>query len=223
MSEMVLVATPARLSTPAVLLERASVLAARLTYQPRARALYLNEQADGGGKYRPNAVARNELIARFLRPEHDWVLWVDVDIIEYPADLVERLMTIARRHAGEKWPAIVAPMVWMERVGEGDVSLSTGGWFYDIGGFVALDGQQADFHAGPQGHDAEQEMASVGCVYLAPAGLYRQGLGYRPAGDEVEHLSFMRAARAAGATVIATRGVEVRHAYLPKYGARWNG
>ena len=223
MREMVLVATPARLSTPELLMERAAVLAARLTYQPRTRALYLNEQSEGQGKYWPNAVARNTLIARFLRPEHDWVLWVDVDIIDYPADLVERLMTVARRHAGETWPAIVAPMVWMERVGEGAVSLSTGGWFYDIGGFVALDGRHADFHAGPQGHDAEQELASVGCVYLAPAGLYRQGLRYRPDGDEVEHLSFMKAARGAGAKVIATRGIEVRHAYLPKYGERWHG
>ena len=222
MSEIVLVATPARAGTPEALLERATVLAAQLTYRPRERALYLNAPTACDGKYQPNAVARNELLGRYLRPEYAWVLWVDVDIIDYPADLIERLMTIARRHAGD-FPAIVAPMVWMERVGEGEVGFATGGWFYDIGGFVALDGRHADFERGPQGSDAEQEMASVGCVYLVPAGLYRRGIRYRPAGDEVEHLSFMTAAREAGAKVIATRGVEVRHAYLPKYGERWHG
>lgn len=37
------------------------------------------------------ARARNQLLFRALRDE-DWVLWVDVDVIEYPPDLVERLL-----------------------------------------------------------------------------------------------------------------------------------
>ena len=68
MSGMVLVATPARLDTPRVFLARAEELAERLTYAPRQRVLYLNEQQPGGGKYGPNAAARNQLVDRFLRP-----------------------------------------------------------------------------------------------------------------------------------------------------------
>jgi len=37
------------------------------------------------------AKSRNHLLFRALRDE-DWVLWLDVDIIEYPADIVERLL-----------------------------------------------------------------------------------------------------------------------------------
>lgn len=220
MSGMVLVATPARLDTPRVFLARAEELAERLTYAPRQRVLYLNEQQPGGGKYGPNAAARNQLVERFLRPWHEWVLWVDVDILEYPADLIERLMAVANRWDHGQG-AIAAPMVWMERVGEGPVGIPTGGWFYDIGGFVGLDGEHADFETGPKG-GAEVELASVGCVYLMPAWVFRDGMRYRPRGDEVEHLSLMRAARETGVRVVASRGVEVTHAYLPKYGEGWH-
>jgi hypothetical protein len=37
------------------------------------------------------AKARNHLLFRALTDEH-WVLWIDVDVIEYPADIIERLL-----------------------------------------------------------------------------------------------------------------------------------
>jgi len=37
------------------------------------------------------ARARNQLLFRALRDE-DWVLWLDVDVIAYPVDLIERLL-----------------------------------------------------------------------------------------------------------------------------------
>jgi hypothetical protein len=37
------------------------------------------------------ARARNHLLFRTLE-DHDWVLWLDVDVIEYPADIVEILL-----------------------------------------------------------------------------------------------------------------------------------
>ena len=37
------------------------------------------------------ARARNQLLFRALRDE-DWVLWLDVDVVDYPADLIERLI-----------------------------------------------------------------------------------------------------------------------------------
>jgi hypothetical protein len=41
------------------------------------------------------ARARNQLLFRALRDE-DFVLWLDVDVIEYPADLIERLLETGR-------------------------------------------------------------------------------------------------------------------------------
>jgi Anp1 len=39
------------------------------------------------------ARARNHLLFRALR-EHDWVLWLDVDVVEYPSDILQRLIAL---------------------------------------------------------------------------------------------------------------------------------
>lgn len=41
------------------------------------------------------AKSRNHLLFRALDDE-DWVLWLDVDVVEYPADIVERLLATGR-------------------------------------------------------------------------------------------------------------------------------
>ena len=41
------------------------------------------------------AKARNHLLFRALE-EQDWVLWLDVDVIDYPPDLIERLLATGR-------------------------------------------------------------------------------------------------------------------------------
>lgn len=41
------------------------------------------------------AKARNHLLFHALE-EHDWVLWLDVDVIEYPSDLIQRLIATGR-------------------------------------------------------------------------------------------------------------------------------
>ena len=55
------------------------------------------------------ARARNQLLFRALR-EEDWVLWIDIDVIEYPADIIQRLLApgvdiihphCVRRYGGE--------------------------------------------------------------------------------------------------------------------------
>ena len=37
------------------------------------------------------ATIRNIVIHEYLRPEHEYVLWLDADVVRYPADLVKRL------------------------------------------------------------------------------------------------------------------------------------
>jgi len=41
------------------------------------------------------AKSRNHLLARALGDD-EWVLWVDVDVVEYPADIVERLLATGK-------------------------------------------------------------------------------------------------------------------------------
>lgn len=41
------------------------------------------------------AKSRNHLLFRALDDE-DWVLWLDVDVVEYPADIIERLLATGR-------------------------------------------------------------------------------------------------------------------------------
>lgn len=221
MADLVLVATPARTRTPEKLVERCEELVRGLSYGALEWRLYPNEQAPGPGKYSPNARARNELIELYLRDEHRWVLWWDVDVIEAPVDLVERLMGIAWE-VDPMNGGIVAPMVYVEQRRPGPVNLHNGGWFYDTGGYMTAEGVFADAGAGLPGDEELVEMASVGCVYLAPAALYRAGGRYRPVGDEVEHLSFCREARRMGARIVAARSLRVTHAYLPEWGESWH-
>jgi peptide chain release factor subunit 1 len=41
------------------------------------------------------ARSRNQLLFRALRDE-EWVLWIDVDVIDYPPDIIERLLSFKR-------------------------------------------------------------------------------------------------------------------------------
>ena len=41
------------------------------------------------------ARSRNHLLFRALHDE-DWVMWLDVDVIEYPPDLIQRLLSVGR-------------------------------------------------------------------------------------------------------------------------------
>lgn len=201
---LVLIAQPVREGTPTALLRRADALVLTLTWPDFEHVQWLNRPVQTVEKYGSHARARNTFIELFLEPEHDYVLWVDVDITDYPAGMVEQLVSASRAHGG----AIVAPMAWDER-----------GRFYDLGGFVK-GGQWADPETGVPGDEPVVEMESVGCCYLVPAWLYRNGLRYEPAGDEIEHGSFCRAARAEGVRVLALRDVCVFHAYLPNYGEK---
>jgi FkbM family methyltransferase len=42
------------------------------------------------------ARSRNELLARTLAPDDDWVLWLDVDVAGWPADLIQRLLAAGK-------------------------------------------------------------------------------------------------------------------------------
>jgi len=53
------------------------------------------------------AIARNHLLFDALTDDIDWVLWLDADVVEYPTDIVELLISIGRDimqpHAVREW------------------------------------------------------------------------------------------------------------------------
>lgn len=216
----VLVASPYRVNTPDLFVQAAARHFQALTFPRRQLAMYPNRMIDGRARrYGPNAMARNELIDHCLLAEHTHVLWLDIDLVQVPPDLIEQLLGIAEHD-------IVAPFVFVEQIKAGPPSRENGGWFYDTGGFIGgrpparareLAPHFDDYHGGTL------EMESVGTCYLIPAQVYRNGAGYAPAGNEVEHVSLMRRARGMGYRVLATDAARVIHAYLPRYGVEWHG
>jgi|GEM_PF-1659655 len=179
----VLVLTPVNPVLDPAVLRRARELAKRAISGMRGcRIVYDNTgEAPLRGQPHPHRQAaiariRQDMIDRHLRDER-WVFWVDADLVEYPPNLVEEL--ISRAEGG-----IAAPLVLME----GDLSepaFPAGfgpGRFYDIAGFIE-DGRWARFtqpyfdQIGPV-----YELDSVGSCYLINADLYRGG-----AKHEVDH------------------------------------
>ena len=201
----VLVATPARKGTPNRLLKLSQRIYDSLTWLDRERAVCRSEYPPATQLCGNNARARNELVETYLLPEHTHILWLDVDLVSVPSDIIELLAEISEND-------IVAPFVLME----------PNEWFgsdrfYDVGGFRQ---NGKDFSLFPLycGGGDLVELDSVGSCYLIPAEVYRWGARYSPVGDEVEHPSLMKAAREMEFKVYARRDVIVRHAFLPYYG-----
>lgn len=201
----VLVATPARVSTVPPLLQISDDFYRGLTWADKERALYLNDYPPTEGTYQNNARARNDLIKAYLKPSHSHILWIDVDVVDAPSDLIEQLASITTEN-------IIAPFVLIEKN-----ELFLPERFYDVGGFVQ-DGRRFSYYPPYCAGGDLVELDSVGTCYLIPAEVYRQGARYDPVGDEVEHVSLMRQAREMGYRVFATRDMTIFHAFLPKYG-----
>ena len=231
---MILIAQPRNPHNPPALAAVADVLLARL--HEANPTLDLDVQVDStpikvpadSPAYTRHACARNHLIDTRLRDEHTHVLWIDSDLIDYPADLPMRLWEATGEGRG-----IAAPVVTLDwHEGRDYGGLNWPERFYDIGGFIE-NGRRVRMHKpwfdqpGPM-----YDLDSVGCCYLIPAWLYREGVRYAPPGLPhyrrwhgggvgpfcVEHYSVMRAAKEAGLRIVALGEVRAVHAWLPDYG-----
>ncbi|HEX3319413.1 MAG TPA: glycoside hydrolase family 99-like domain-containing protein, partial [Terriglobales bacterium] len=133
----VLVLTPLNPQLEERIIDRAKELAHRaLRGMRNCRVIYDNAgEAPRRGATFPHRLAalaplRQAMVDRHLRDER-WVFWVDADLVDYPAQLIDEL--IHRAEGG-----IAAPLVIME----GDTSSPSSregfgpGRFYDIAGFV---------------------------------------------------------------------------------------
>lgn len=213
-----LIAQPQRVKTNPRFVQRSRELVNGLTYEPRVYVVHLNNEHCRAGepKYAPHARARNGLVEQnIIGGDYSHVLWLDVDIVTAPADLIERLAAVSMTD-------VVAPMVFVERLDpEQPPSKANGGWFYDIGGFVH-EGQWTNMWA-PQWLYATDvvELDSVGSCYLIPADVYCEGLRYSAHGRRVEHESFMAKVRESGRRVLVDTTTTVEHAFLPRFGEGW--
>lgn len=215
----VLIAVPYRNGTSGQFVQNCRRYFREQTHKTKELALFPNNLKPDGRKYGVHAQARNLLIECYLRPEHTHVLWLDVDLVSVPSNLIEKLLKTSATD-------VVAPFVFVERLNSNEpASMTNGGWFYDTGGFKRLSGSYA--MPFPPHFDGENEqlveMGSVGCCYLVPANLYRDGCHYAPNALEVEHISFCRQARERGVRIFADSKLKVEHAFLPKYGEAWHG
>lgn len=213
----VVVLIPIRADHPPALREQATALALEL---PGANPgmefdIHLDdtvvETPASPSRYAPHAAKRNYMLDTYLRPQHAAVLWVDSDLIAYDADLPSRLH---RANPG----GITAPLPLLAP------SCGSSQRFYDIAGFIE-DGVRVPYT--PPYFKQTGEVITldcVGCFYLAPAQLYRDGARYRPALTDyyVEHWSVMRTAEARGIPIRALTTARVIHAWLPDYGLRVN-
>jgi hypothetical protein len=154
------------------------------------------------------ARARNQLLFRALRDE-DWVLWIDVDVVDYPADMIERLLALNLD--------IVHPHCVIE----------PGGPTFDLNAWTAKGAktmQDLRGSGGPVRLDAVG-----GTVLLVKADLHRDGLIFPPYrygvanpaardphplwnGGEIETEGFGLMARDMGLQCWGLPDFEVRHA-----------
>ncbi|RMG95859.1 MAG: hypothetical protein D6706_11255 [Chloroflexi bacterium] len=127
------------------------------------------------GRFWYHAVAREELIFDYLKDEHDYILWVDADIVSAPPDLPALLYDANP-------DGVTAPLVLIEGTPQ----------FYDTLGFIE-DGARTrpfpPYFDGPV-TDGLVDLDSVGCIYLAPADVVRQeSYGSRPYDPKYDHPS----------------------------------
>mmetsp|Transcript_10960 Transcript_10960/g.26359 ORF Transcript_10960/g.26359 Transcript_10960/m.26359 type:complete len:333 (+) Transcript_10960:93-1091(+) len=175
---------------------------------------------------------RNRMIDAVGIEDYDYVLWIDSDVIEFPADLPTLLIS-------ENPTGVTAPLVLIEEPGPLGPNQ-----FYDTTAFTLkgrayhrpkdntpyVEGRSVQLFypyvpIQPYLDPPEQcvMLDGVGTVYVIPVPLFtKHGARYRDHPSLTEHWSIVEAAHQAGMPVCMHTGVIVRHANLPKWGDSWH-
>lgn len=163
------------------------------------------------------ASARNDLLRQALDDAHDWVLWIDADVVDYPRDIAKRLMAADAK--------IVAPHCVLE----------PGGRTFDRNSFVSTaTPSRVELYRNikdgllqpPAYWDYRRHLEDLryldrvpldgvgGTVLLVDANCHRAGLTFPeiPYRHLIETEAFGQMARDAGITPIGLPNVEVVHA-----------
>lgn len=78
-------------------------------------------------RHADNAAIRNHMIAHGLDASDDWVLWIDINLWSFPADVIGRMVATGRR--------IIVP----------NCTTTPGGSSFDLNSFVSVRGKQRDY------------------------------------------------------------------------------
>ena len=187
--------------------ENANKIFNGLTFENKTQGLLTEKVSREGGKFARHARVRNRLIEEYLTDDITHVLWFDADIVEWPGNIIEKLLAVSETD-------VVAPYVYIE---DNDWWLFKR--FYDISCFRDNTGEEFDYKApyNREMGDREAEVSCVGTIFMVPAQFHRE-IKYDPYYESNEHIFFFEKVRNQGGRVIATPEIEVRHAFLPKYG-----
>lgn len=214
MKTRTLIAIPTKPNTPASLMADSLLAEARLFAENSNGELVPGRDCAGKSDieiktlaervYR-NAIMRNLYLERYLTRDITHVMWIDADVISYPADLVRQLLAISDVD-------IVAPAVYLQRHNDR---------WYDIAGFVE-NGQWCRLMPP---HFAQKDdvvtLDSVGCVYLVPSFVYFLGGRYQPSDRYAEHHALCQYAREKlRMQVLCATKIRTEHAFLADYGER---
>jgi GT2 family glycosyltransferase len=147
------------------------------------------------------------LIDEYLNEDHTHVLWIDADVVDIDPDIIEKLLNISQ-------DSVVAPYVFLE-----DNNYWPYKRFYDLSCFIDANGEEFNYFPlyNRDSRDKKAEVQSVGTCFLAPAHIHRS-IKYDPFSEEIEHVDFFSKARAKGIKIYTDPSIEIRHAFLPKYG-----
>jgi Flp pilus assembly protein TadD len=211
----ILVLIPIKPNLHPLLKQRAHDLSARLPGANPDHTFEVVRDERGAGddavtglesRVRHTAPIRQQLIDNHLKPTHDAVLWIDADLVAYPADLPTQLL---RRNPH----GVSAPVVLLDHHPDR---------FYDVAGFVER-GRWARLT--PPWFDQPgpvYDLDGVGCLYLVPASVYRAGARHEPTTGYTDHLAVCAHARRMGLAVRAYADLRAYHAYLPDFGEKFH-
>lgn len=227
MGTKVLVAVPAKPNMPIGLEWRMnSLLASLLEGNPSLDlelAIFSDEVPRPSDKeasiFIAPAIARNLLLQKHLRDCHEYVLWIDSDLVDYPPSLPTQLLEV---NPG----GVTAPLILIEPCDTPQDYL-----FYDVAAFIEA-GRPVFArapHFGNVSHDPpyfaakgnQVDCLSVGCCYIIPADVHRSGVRFEPT-PFTDHYPVICKAREMGKRVVTTRSVVAYHANLPKHGEAWH-
>lgn len=176
-------------------------------------------QPKNTGQYWKLAEARNALLDMYLKPRHEWVFWIDADMVGYSPDLPAKLLKANP-------DGVTAPMVFIDKT---DL-------FYDTLGFIETGHRllrNKPYFRILNGSNLV-ELDSVGCIYLIPASVLRKSRYASLPYDEsqghwsisrtghTDHWPVMQAAAQQGVKIACLKTEIAYHANLPEFGEIWH-
>ena len=153
---------------------------------------------------------RQQMIDDYLRPHHDDVLWIDADIIDYPADLYDQLRRVSLE-------GVVSPLVLIEGT---ELNYDTASFREDL---LHRSSQAPPWFSAP---GPVVKLLSVGGCVLVPAWVHREQQFHAQSDEDdswnTEWLSICSYATSKSVPILCDTRIRVQHAHLPKYGEKYH-